>query len=68
MILMDFTTTRPPPPPLLTVLKKEDEIIQFVLIDCYQGSPILSILKTMFALYLIVQLSDRVRHEAATTS
>ena len=48
MILMDFTTT---PPPLLTVLKKEDEIIQFVLIDCYQGSPILSILKTMFALY-----------------
>ena len=46
MILMDFTTT---PPPLLTVLKKEDEIIQFVLIDCYQGSPIN--LKTMFALY-----------------
>ena len=67
MILMDFTTTRPPTP-LLTVLKKEDEIIQFVLIDCYQGSPILSILKTMFALYLIVQLSDRVGHEAATTS
>ena len=44
MILMYFTTTRPPPP-LLTVLKKEDEIIQFVLIDCYQGSPILSILR-----------------------